>query len=280
MLERSIRDEIHGLLLEPDLERKLAWAEALTAQAQAIGDAAAGPSDPTPLRQISPSRPADFVVLPPHAVPERGTLHTPEGRYRLMHAVCNIEFSAIELALVTAADHPAQPAAFHRDWFRVAGEEVRHARLVMGRLEALGGRFGSEPIHLGLWESAAPYGALEERLAVVPRILEARGLDVSARLRTTLRAAGDPESADLLELIYRDEIGHVGTGSTWFRAACADQGVEPEARFLELYARFRAERGGRPAPLDREGRLRAGFSERELQALAPPPGGKLTLSGE
>lgn len=275
MLERSIRDEIRGLLLEPDLERKLAWAESLTARPEAVGEASGAEADSAPLRALSPARPADFVVLPPHAVPERGTLHTPEGRYRLMHAVCNIEFSAIELALVTAADYPSQPAAFHRDWFRVAGEEVRHARLVMDRLAALGGRFGSDPIHLGLWESAAPYASLDERLAVVPRILEARGLDVSARLRAALRAAGDRDSAELLEVIYRDEIGHVGTGSTWFRAVCAAGGVEPEARFLELYGRFRADRGGRPAPIDREGRLQAGFSERELAALDPAPAGKI-----
>ncbi|MFN8549627.1 MAG: ferritin-like domain-containing protein [Candidatus Eisenbacteria bacterium] len=268
MLESSVREEIAGILAEADLEQKLARAEALTARADAIGAApASSDGSHTPVRAEPPARPGHFRLLAPHEVPERAKLGSAAGRYALMHSVANIEFSAIELALLTAADFPGEPAEFHREWLGVAGEEVCHARMVLARLRALGGEFGDLPVHLGLWDTAHRFTRVDERLAIVPRILEARGLDVSARLRDQLHRAGDHESADLLEVIYRDEIGHVAAGTRWLRAVCARDGVDPEVRFLELLDRFRRERGSRPTPIDREGRARAGFSERELAAL-------------
>jgi len=271
MLEFSVREEIAAILAEPDLERKLTRAEALTERTDAIGAAlVASEASRTSLTPAPPARPAHFRLLAPHEVPERARLGSASGRYALMHSVANIEFSAIELALLTAADFPDEPVEFHREWLGVAGEEVRHARLVLARLRALGGEFGDLPVHLGLWDTAHRFTRVDERLAIVPRILEARGLDVSARLREQLHRAGDHESADLLELIYRDEIGHVAAGTRWFRAVCARDGVDPEVRFLELLERFRQERGSRPTPVDREGRLRAGFTERELNALEGP----------
>ncbi len=222
------------------------------------------PRDPSP----RPARPPHWTVLRPEEITDRGKLATARGRYCLMHTVAHIELSAVELALMTVADFPQEDAPYHHDWLRVAGEEVTHARLVWQRLRELGGDFGSEPVHLGLWETARAHLTLIERLGIVPRILEARGLDVSARLREQLRAAGDEESARILDRIYLDEIGHVQAGSRWFRAACARAGVDPERRFIELWGEFRRQRRGRPAPLDREGRLRAGFTEAELAAMS------------
>lgn len=184
-----------------------------------------------------------------------------------MHAVANIELAAVELALLTAGDFPWMEAEFHHDWLRVAAEEVEHFRLVRARLQRMGTDFGAEPIHVGLFQAVLEEPTLEGRLGVVPRILEARGLDVSASLRRKLRGAGDRESAEALERIYRDEIGHVAAGTRWFRRVCADSGVDPEVSFLALWERHRGVRRGRPGPIDREGRRAAGFSERELAAL-------------
>lgn len=268
MLESSVIAEIRGILLEPDLERKLTEADRLCRRRDLVGNAgqAAKPLDP-----LRPARPSDWTVLPPHEIPDRPRLTTPEGRYRLLHAVGHIELSAVELALATSALFPAEEAAFHRDWLRVAGEEVDHTRLVLGRLASMGGTLGTDPVHLGLWEASSGLRGLVARLAVVPRIQEARGLDVSARLRTQLATAGDLASAEVLETIYRDEIGHVAVGTHWFRVVCRREGVDPEARFLGLLEEFRLRRGLRPGPIDRDGRLAAGFTQREIEALAGSP---------
>ena len=265
MLEQSAAAEIDGILAEADLERKLARTEALVARADALGAAAQSAYRAELARP--PARPASFTLLSPHEVPERPKLANAPGRYSLMHSVANIELSAVELALLTSRDFPEEPAEFHRDWIRLAGEEVRHARMVLGRLHELGGEFGDLPIHLGLWDTAHRSTTVEERLAVVPRILEARGLDVSGRLREQLARAGDHASASILEVIYQEEIGHVATGTRWFRSVCARRQIDPEARFLDLLAEFRRQRGSRPTPVDREGRRLAGFTEHELDAI-------------
>lgn len=270
MLERAARQEITEILAETDLARKLDRAGALTAAADRLALAESADDERAePVATITPpGRPGHWTVLPSHAITERPSLRSDRGRYLLVHSVGNIELSAVELALMTAADFGGQPLAFYRDWLRVAGEEVQHARLVIQRLRAMGGELGDAPVHLGLWETAVQYRTLVDRLAVVPRILEARGLDVSARLREQLHGAGDSESANLLERIYRDEIGHVETGSRWFREVCRAEGQDPEQCFIERYRAFSRGRGGRGAALDEAGRLQAGFTARELAVLS------------
>lgn len=216
-----------------------------------------------------PARPPSFAVTGPLSTPRRADLRDARGRRSLLHGVAHIELSAVELALMAVGDFPGEPEEYYRDMLQVAAEEIDHARLLIARLRELGGELGEEPVHLGLWETASRFDRLEERLAVVPRVLEAKGLDVSARLRRELRAAGDERSAQLLDRIYRDEIGHVALGTKWHRRACARRGLDAERHLLALARPFLPRR--RPAALDRDGRLRAGFTERELGLLEAPP---------
>ena len=262
MIEESIAQTIRGIVAEADVEAKLAAAAKLAASSELVH--AGRDSGDGPVRD-RPARPAEWTILPAMQVPERPDLRDPRGRRILVHAVAHIEISAIELALLSVADFPGQPREYYADMLRVAGEEVEHARMLIERLRALGGELGEEPVHLGLWETAQEYPGLVERLAVVPRILEAKGLDVSGKLRRKLRGAGDESSAVALDRVYFDEIGHVTLGTHWYREVCSRHGLDPEAHFVELAARFRS---NRPIPFDREGRIQAGFTEREMEAIA------------
>jgi uncharacterized ferritin-like protein (DUF455 family) len=169
------------------------------------------------------------------------------------------------LALLAVADFPGEERAYYEDMLAIAAEEVAHARLLIARLAELGGELGEEPVHLGLWETAVAHESLPDRLAAVPRVLEAKGLDVSAKLRRELRAAGDERSAAALDRVYVDEIGHVARGTKWHRAACERRGLDPQRHFLAIARPLLPARGA--ARLDVEGRLRAGFAEAELDAL-------------
>ena len=262
----GIAAEVAALLAEPEAARKLALAESLCEAALRA------PFDPRFARgaPLRPARPAGWTVAGSRETPRRPDLRDPRGRRALVHSVAHIELSAVELALLAVADFPGQPRAYYADMLRVAQEECAHARLLIARLGELGGELGEEPVHLGLWETAVRFDGLVERLAIVPRVLEAKGLDVSAPLRAGLRAAGDEESARCLDRVYHDEIGHVAVGTRWFRVACAREGVDADARFLELARPFQPRRRARS--LDGEGRRAAGFSARELAALAGDAG--------
>jgi len=266
MLARSVAEEVAGILAEPDVGRKLDAAAALVAAAPRV--AAQDRRDEAPPAPTPPARPAHWTVLPAMGVPERPDLQDRRGRFLLVHAVAHIEVCAVELALMAVADFPAAPAEYHRDMLRIAGEEVEHARLLERRLGELGGELGQEPVHLGLWETAHRHRDLLERLAVVPRILEAKGLDVSAKLRHRLRGVGDEASAAALDRVYRDEIGHVAVGTRWYRALCREGGVDPEAHFVALARTFQS---NRPVPFDVAGRRRAGFTDREMEAVLGRP---------
>ena len=280
MLERSVVEEIRGILEEPDIETKLRRTTRLCSAAAKLGTAALrypGAAD-APLGPVRPGRPATWDVVDPGEIRDRPRLGDPRGRFRLIHSVANIELAAVELMLMGVADFPGESREYYQAMLQVAREEVMHTRLLLRRLRQMGGEFGSEPVHLGLWNTAIRWNDLPGRLGVVPRILEARGLDVSGRLRDELGRAGDAESARILERIYVEEIGHVSVGTTWYRAACELRGLDPEQHFVELVHRFQP---GRPGTrrIDREGRIAAGFTERELRALegrdeeAGAPGG-------
>lgn len=266
MLERSVVEEIRGILLEPDIETKLTLADGLCLDAAKIGTDRRPRVEEAPLGALRPARPVHWQVVEAHQISDRPRLGSPEGRYRLLHSVANIELAAMELMLLSIADFPGEPAGYYRATFVVAREEVMHARMVMRRLRDLGGEFGDQPVHMGLWRTAVQWTDLPGRLGVVPRIFEARGLDVSEHLRTRLAEAGDDKSAAVLERIYRDEIGHVSVGTLWYRAACAARGLDPEAHFIDLLREFQPRRG-RVGRIDRAGRKKAGFTDREILAL-------------
>lgn len=210
-------------------------------------------------------RPAKPELVMPRNVPQRSA-QSPEGRARLLHAIVHIEFTAINLALDHAARFRGLPQAYYGDWIGVAAEEAMHFELLRERLRALGQDYGDFPAHDGLWQMALKTADDPlERMALVPRLLEARGLDATPTIQRALEQAGDSESARALDIILRDEIGHVGLGDRWFRHFCNQRGISPEATYRELLTRFRAPRP--LAPMNESARLQAGFSAAELAAL-------------
>ena len=205
-----------------------------------------------------PARPARPALVPPREVARRRP-GSPQGRLALLHALAHIELNAIDLAcdLIARFAHVREvlPAAFANDWMRVADEEGKHFMMLDARLGELGGGYGDLPAHDGLWEAAeATSHDLPARLAIVPLVHEARGLDVTPATITALDRAGDAASARLLEIIYRDEIGHVAAGSRWFRHVATVRGEAPEPAYAALVARHHG------------GRLKGPFNETAREA--------------
>jgi len=212
-----------------------------------------------------PGRPAEPELVPPGNLARR-SVGRGERRAALIHAVTHIEFTAINLALDAACRFPGMPQEFYRDWLRVAVEEAEHFLLLRGRLRADGCDYGDFPAHGGLWDMASrTEGDLLERMAMVPRVLEARGLDVTPGMMKRFADAGDRPTASVLGRILADEIGHVRAGTCWYRYLCADRGLAPEATFFELLGRYLG--GEVRCPMHREARREAGFSESELDRL-------------
>ena len=222
-----------------------------------------GADDAVPIEV--PGRPPRPPLVDGRQVPRRG-IGSREGHAALLHAIAHIEFNAINLALDCVLRFRSMPAEFHDDWLRVAAEEAYHFGLVRDRLLALGFDYGDFPAHNGLWVMACRTAHdLLARMALVPRVLEARGLDATPPIRAKLQSIGEEDSAAVLDIILRDEIGHVAIGDRWFRALCAARGCEPEQTYLALIDDFGAPRPH--PPLHREARLAAGFSEQELDRL-------------
>lgn len=219
-----------------------------------------------PLRAIDiPGRPARPLLVPPSRVPKR-KLASPEGRAAFLHALAHIEFNAINLAWDAVYRFRDMPPEFHDDWVRVAREEAQHFGLLRARLLELGHDYGDFPAHNGLWEMARDTAHdVLVRMALVPRLLEARGLDVTPGMRERLLQAQDTGSAAILARILADEIGHVAIGSHWFRHVCRQRGLQPAATFRSLLLGHFTGRIRRP--LNFAARTQAGFDREELQML-------------
>ncbi len=209
-----------------------------------------------------PPRPE--LVHPRHL--RRRSLATDEGRLALIHAVAHIEFNAIDLACDAVFRFRDMPAEFYGDWIQVAVEEVAHFRLLRARLQAAGADYGDFPAHTGLWDMArrTAHDVLL-RMALVPRMLEARGLDVTPGMIQRFEAIGDQQTVSALQVILQEEVGHVARGSRWFRYLCEQRGLDPEAAYFDLLENFLG--GQIRCPLHRAARLQAGFSEGELKRL-------------
>jgi uncharacterized ferritin-like protein (DUF455 family) len=220
-------------------------------------------TEPKPIGE--PGRPAKPELVRPADVPSRG-LGTAEGRAALLHAVTHIEFNAINLAWDAVYRFRDLPRQFYSDWVRVADEEAYHFQLLRKRLNDMGYDYGDFPAHNGLWEMAQKT-AFDPmvRMALVPRVLEARGLDVTPGIMKRLRHAGDLESVAALEIILREEVGHVEIGSRWFKYHCDQRGLKLEETFRELVNQYFT--GQLRGPFHYEARMKAGFSEAELRAL-------------
>lgn len=216
-----------------------------------------------------PGRPARPELVHPRDLAKRSARASKsggKGRAALIHAVAHIEFNAINLAWDAVQRFRGLPRAFYDDWVRVADEEALHFGLMRDRLRALGYDYGDFPAHDGLWTMALRTAADPlERMALVPRVMEARGLDVTPGMMARFREAGDEETAACLAVILRDEVGHVAAGTRWFRYLCAERGLDPETRYFELLSAHLGE--SIRCPLNLDDRRQAGFAETELERL-------------
>ena len=214
---------------------------------------------------ILAGRPDKPELVHPAKVPRRG-LGSAHGHAALLHAVAHIEFNAINLALDAAARFSDMPQQYYRDWIEVAAEEATHFVLLRDYLDSLDFSYGTFPAHNGLWAMAEQTAHdVLVRMALVPRVLEARGLDVTPQMRARLVQIDDDRGVRILDIIARDEVGHVDIGSRWFRWLCEARGLPPEETFRTLLAEHLP--SPPKGPFARAERLSAGFSEAELDAL-------------
>lgn len=261
----SLRDGAARAIMAEDLDLKTTLAQDVANRWHERRLSLRSPIDK--LAPIRPGRPAKPDLVPPTQVARR-SLHTPHGRIALLHAIAHIELNAVDLALDIVARFASapMPQSFFDGWMQVAFEEAKHFNLVRGRLQALGADYGDLPAHDGLWQAAHDTrNDLTARLAVVPLILEARGLDVTPSLLTKMREVGDHESAAVLEIIYEDEKKHVAIGAKWFRFICAREGKDAAATFrLLVRANFR---GGLKPPFNDLARAAAGLTPTFYRAL-------------
>lgn len=223
------------------------------------------PQAPPPDAIRSPGRPARPQLVHPKHLPKRG-LGSAKGRAAFLHAIAHIELNAVDLAWDAAYRFRDLPAQFAEDFVRTADDEARHFGLLTARLADLGFAYGDFDAHNGLWEMAEKTAdrALA-RMALVPRVLEARGLDVTPGLIERLREIGDTESIAVLEVILREEVAHVAAGSHWFRWLCEQEGLRPWPTFAGL-VRLHAKQAVR-GPFNLEARRAAGFDEEEMAGL-------------
>jgi uncharacterized ferritin-like protein (DUF455 family) len=248
-------------LLETDPTAKAA-AVAAMAQAFLAGDLAVDNHALPDVTGTIPGRPDRPELVPPRLVGRR-SMATIEGRAMLIHALAHIEFNAVNLALDALWRFPDMPTEYYTDWLRVSKEEAFHFSMLAAHLQVLGYQYGDFAAHDSLWEMVERTREdITARMALVPRTLEARGLDAIPPLRAKVAQAGDLAAAKILDIILEDEIGHVEIGNRWYRYLCDQRGLEPRATYDELAARYRA-----PAlkgPFNIEARRLAGFTETEL----------------
>ena len=270
----SLRAEALATLCSAEPTAKVERTHALWTRWRALGtdDASAWdrertltPDPTTPL----PGRPPRPELVAPQEVAQRSPL-TREGLAALLHAIAHIEFNAINLALDALWRFPGMPLDFYRQWLQVAHEEATHFGLLREHLGTLGHAYGDFPAHNGLWEMCVKtQHDITARMALVPRTLEARGLDATPLIQARLKQVNTPEARhaiEILDVILRDEIGHVAVGNRWYAWLCAQQGLEPVAHYRHL-ARLHAAPRLR-GPFNVDARRSAGFSEQEIAALS------------
>jgi uncharacterized ferritin-like protein (DUF455 family) len=261
----SLRGGASAAIASPDLDIKTLLAQETARRWHERRLSLRSPLDP-PLAS-RPGRPAKPELVPPKAVGKR-SLHTPNGRIALLLSIAHIELNAVDLALDIVARFATEPVplSFFDGWMTVAFEEAKHFRMIRARLNEMGADYGDLPAHDGLWQAAhSTRNDLTARLAVVPLILEARGLDVTPSLQAKMRETGDLETAAILDVIYNDEKGHVAIGAKWFRFLCARERKDPALTFQQLVrANFR---GSLKAPFNDVARAEAGLTPSFYRSL-------------
>ena len=258
----ELRHHALALLLIGDPTAKAAAALALDAVGDVDTQALLAEPAGIPGR---PERPR----LVEHITLKGPSLRTPAGIAALVHAIAHIEFNAIDLALDVAWRFAGMPEAFYRDWLRIAQEEAKHFTLLREHLLSLGFDYGDFDAHNALWDMAErTKHDLLARIALVPRTLEARGLDASPAVRAKLVGAGDRKAGEIIDVILHDEIGHVAAGNRWYRFLCEQRGLDPISTYAELAITYQAPK--LRAPFNLAARRAAGFDEAELAALTRP----------
>ncbi|MEY4882162.1 MAG: hypothetical protein RIS34_16 [Pseudomonadota bacterium] len=255
----SLRTSVIGPLLARDAVTKAQGALALSLELPVDTESDISPPAGIPGR---PARP--ILVLPTHI--KQASLKTTEGRAALIHAIAHIELNAIDLALDIVWRFSGMPQQFYRDWVTIAKEEARHFTLLRNHLVTLGFDYGDFDAHNTLWAMAEKTkDDVLARVALVPRTLEARGLDASPAVKNKLVSVGDFKAGEILDVILHDEIGHVLTGNHWYRWLCTQRGLDPISTYATLTQTYQAPRL-RP-PFNLEARRLAGFDDAELREL-------------
>jgi uncharacterized ferritin-like protein (DUF455 family) len=255
-------------LLSASIDEKLALTRALkneVSSRQAIlAPSSAVFSEPTQL----PGQPDKPILMAHLDVPQR-SIHTPLGLAGLVHSVCHIEFNAINLALDAVWRFPSMPPEYYAQWLQVAAEEAHHFSLLRSHLKSMGHDYGDFPAHTGLWDMVErTKGDIVARMALVPRTLEARGLDATPPMQAKLRKVGTANALKFIEILDRllsDEVGHVAIGNHWYRWLCEKHRLDPVAHFRQLAKQHAAPQVR--APINEEARRLAGFTDEEIHSL-------------
>jgi uncharacterized ferritin-like protein (DUF455 family) len=263
---KSLHQQAFQALMVETIEQKSALIDQMQRATYLLDQTDPGKQDLQHIQDVEqPGQPPHLEFVHPRAL-KRRRLTSEEGRACFLHAIAHIEFNAVNLALDAAYRFRGMPGAFYDDWLRVAGEEVRHHDLLLERMQALGYEYGDFPVHDGLWEVARKTSySLLSRMALVPCVLEARGLDVTPPMIQKLFKVGDADSAYILQIILDEEVDHVAIGVRWFNFACRGEGVDPVDCFTEMVKVHLPNRI--QAPVNKTQRLAAGFTAEWLERL-------------
>jgi len=256
----TLRQQALRIVEQPDPSSKVALAHELAMSPARIGNELSI-DEPAGL----PGRPTQPTLVP-HKLLRHPSLASLEGRAALIHSIAHIELNAVDLAADVVWRFSSMPDEFYRDWIKIAAEEAFHFTLLRAHLVELGFDYGAFPAHNALWEMAErTKGDILARIGLVPRTLEARGLDASPAVKRRLVGAGDHKVGGILDVILRDEIGHVAAGNRWYRWVCEKRGVEPISTYAELVKLYQAPK--LRGPFNFEARKMAGFTEDELTQI-------------
>ncbi len=264
MNRASLFDIAYACLVADDLEQKLQLTEAASAAWKKRALSLSLPENPNQVERAGhPSKPQ---LVAPRQLKQRD-LSSDEGRAAMLHAIAHIEFNAINLAWDAVHRFQRMPEEYYSDWIQVALDEVNHFRLLQKRLRSCGHEYGDFPGHNGLWDLAQRTAHdLLVRMALIPRMMEAHGLDVTPGIIRRFESVGDYETVALLKVIMQEEVSHVQAGNRWFQHLCQQRGLEPERTYFELLDKYNTSE--RRAPLNRKARLAAGFTQSEIERLS------------
>jgi uncharacterized ferritin-like protein (DUF455 family) len=268
MMYPSLRNQALEALQCTNPEKKVALAIDLYARSASLLIAEEGFNEALMEPAQLPGQPDKPTLMQHLDVPQR-SIFTPHGLAGLVHSLCHIEFNAINLALDAVWRFPGMPPEYYAQWLRVAAEEAHHFSLLRAHLQSMGHDYGDFPAHTGLWDMVERTKLdIVARMALVPRTLEARGLDATPPMQAKLRKVGSPDAlktVEILDIILRDEVGHVAVGNGWYRWLCERDTLDPIVHFRQLCIEHSAPRIR--APINEEARRLAGFTDDEIVEL-------------